>query len=184
MKKIVILALIASILAIASCAKNISTNGGTWTLNNQTYKATQAYFVSGGLTAYTGTGVPTGSLTLFFRDADTIYHGVQTYDSIFQTSWPPLQHSYILTNSYPPPIGYVCMQLTDSSLYNEYRVTNSATGIVTITVKDSIVTSAIIPAVQVANINTTPAVLGGQRYVGAPTGTDISMVAGKIMQTQ
>jgi len=178
MKKIIPIALI---VILASCAKNISTNGGQWTLNSLTYKATQAYWVQAGLVATTGTGVPTGSLTIWFRD-------IYSLDTASGTSWPPKFPSYILSTSFPPAPGYAFIQLTDSSQYNSYNITGSTTPTITVisSVKsagDTLVTVTI-PPVMVVNTNGTPPSLNGQRYIGKPTGTDSSLVSGTIIQTQ
>src|SRR5665213_3447956 len=114
MKKTISIAFCLSLLAIAACNKsNIDKDGGSWTLHANTYKATQAFYVLGGITAYTGeTNNPSGSLALWFRNAGES-------DSI-SISWPPKDASYILTNVYSPAIGFVFFQLTDTSVYYSY----------------------------------------------------------------
>jgi hypothetical protein len=174
MRKILPIALVICILA--SCAKpGASTNGGTWTFHSNTYKATQAYYVLGSLTAYTGTNVPTGSLALWFKAGNT---GADT----FATTWPPKPGTYILTNSYPPPVGYAFIQLTDSSLFNSYTITGSTTPSITVTTVHDTLVSVNIPPVMVINTNGTPPFY--PQIIGKPTGTDSSLVSGTVIQTQ
>jgi len=155
-------------LALIACNKNLPADGGSWTLHSTTYKATQAYYIFGGLSAYTGTNIPTGTLQLWFSD------------STVTTRWPK-HTSYTLTNSYPPDSGYAFMQITDSSLYNSWMITGSTTPSVTIApYHDSLITITI-PQVMVVNTNTTPVYF--PQVIGKPTGTDSTPMFGTINRT-
>ena len=166
MKKLIHIALI---LLLTACATNVSTDAGSWTFHSTTYKATQAYYVLGGLAAYTGNNNPTGSLALWFNQSNV--------------TWPATAGTYILTNSYPPAPGYAFMQITDSSVCNAWTITGSSTPSITVVTShhDSIATVTI-PPVMVVNINTPP--FGSSNIFGKPTGTDSSLVAGTIIQTR
>ena len=166
MKKIIPIILI---VALAACSKNVSTDAGSWTFHSTTYKATQAYYVLGGLAAYTGDNTPTGSLALWFNRNDTL--------------WPAKAGTYTLTNIYPPSPGYAFLQITDSSLCNAWTISGSSTPSITVvrTHNDS-VAIVTIPPVMVVNTNTPP--FGGSLAIGKPTGTDSSLVAGTIKQTR
>jgi hypothetical protein len=163
------------ILTLMACGKNINTNGGSWIFHNQTYKATQAFYVLGGLTAYTGTGVPTGSLALWFRDS-----------AGYGTNWPPHLHTYTLCKSYPPDSGQVFMQLTDTSIRNSWVITGNTTPYVTVApYHDSLITVNI-PTVMVVNTNDSIQLLVppfSYFYIGKPSGTDSSLVSGTVIQT-
>jgi len=178
MKKIIPIVLI---LVITACNKTTDTNGGSWIFHNQTYTATQAYYLLGGLTAYTGTGVPSGSLALWFRDS-----------AGQGTNWPPKLHSYTLCQSYPPDSGQVFMQLTDTAVTNSWTyfhnsTTGSAMPYVTVAAYHDSLISVNIPTVWVINTNTP--VLSQVPpypyiYIGTPSGKDSSLVSGTIYQTQ
>jgi len=162
------------ILAFASCKKPVSPDAGSWVIHSTTYKATQAYYVLGGLVAYTGTGFPTGSLTVWFRDTVG-----KDLDSLLHTSWPPRFPSYTLTTSFPPDTGQAYIQLTDSSLYNSYHITGSTTPTITVTFNhDSSLVTVTIPPVMMVNKNTTPNPYNvvPYPYVGKLTGTDSAML--------
>lgn len=176
MKNLIVIALSIYLLVIASCNKNApATNGGTWTLNGNTYKATQAFYVLGGISAYTGeSNVPSGSLSIWFRDngpTDTL-----------QTTWKPKGNHYILTNSFPPAAGYAYMQLTDTSAYNSYVITGSTTPQITVDTTSKGLLTITIPPVMVVNVNGTPVYFPS--IIGLPSGMDSSMVTGTVLQTQ
>jgi len=177
MKKTIIATL--CIFVLASCSKlNTSTNGGTWTLHSQTYHATQAYYVLGGLVAYTGTGVPTGSFTIWFTD--TVH---KDYDTNTKTSWPPRYSTYELGTVYPPIAGKAFIQLTDSSVYESYVITGSTTPNISVAFnKDSSLVTVTIPPVMVKNIRGVSPI--DNSTFGKPSGTDSSLVSGTIIQTQ
>ena len=165
MKKLIPIALI---FLLAACAKNVNTDAGSWTFHSSTYKATQAYYVLGGLAAYTGNNTPTGSLALWFNHSDT--------------TWPAKAGTYILTNSYPPAPGYAFMQITDSSVCNAWTITGSSTPSITVTSFQDTLIKVNIPPVMVVNINTPP--FGSSNVFGKPTGTDSSLVTGTIIQSR
>ena len=83
MKKIIIIALAVSLLAITACQKSTSTvNGGSWTFKSNTYNSNFTNWVLGAFTSYTVKNYPTGSLALTF------------YDSISNTTIDSLEKQY------------------------------------------------------------------------------------------
>jgi hypothetical protein len=180
MKKIFFISILL-VLVIASCKKSSSSHdAGTWTLNGLTYKGQYGAFVRGSLISYTLDNAITGTISLTFNDGrftgnvDTTF-GPQPYHSDTVVS-------YTLTGTYPPPVGSVYLQLTDSSLYNSYAITGSTTPKVTLELIGGKY-KATVPPVMVVNNNQTPATLNGPLNVGAATGTDSSLVSGTLIQT-
>lgn len=162
------------ILALAACSKNVSTNGGSWVFHNQTYHATQAYYILGGLAAYTGANVPTGSLALWFN-------------SPTDTTWPVKVGNYILTKTYPPAPGYVFLQITDTSIRNSYSISGTTTPIVTVDTLSNGFYVVTIPPVEVINTNDSIQIQVppfSYIYIGKRSGTDSSLVSGTIIQTK
>lgn len=187
------------IIALAACNKNTSTNGGSWIFHNQTYKATQAFYVLGGITAYTGAGTPTGSMTLWFYDStsnatlDSLavqYYRTTGRDTVyprpFPTNWPPLHQAYALCSSYPPDSGQVFMQITDTAIRNSWVPTGEKTVYVTVAPLSKGLYTFTIPPVEVINNNDTIDQLNPLAFIriGTRSGTDSSLVSGTIIQTK
>ena len=166
---------ISFMLIIAACKKNsVSHNAGSWTLNGLNYNGQYGAFERGALMSYTLDNAITGTISLTFN--------ADSFTGTVDTTFGPSPKSYTLTGIYPPPKGYVYLQLTDSSLYNSYTITGSTTPQVNLEIINGKY-KATIPPVMVVNTNTTPATLNGQLYVGAATGTDSSLVSGTVIQT-
>lgn len=166
MKRIYIVLVALSLLAIISCKKSSSTvNAGSWTFKSQTFHATFGGYILGALTAYTGDNTPTGSLAFYFPDT------------------VPAPGSYIITNDYsnlPPAPGYVYVALTDTSIKNVYVASGSTLPSVSVTVSGGKATVNL-PPVMMYNVNTT---LPNQPPLGHPSHTDSALVTGTIIQTQ
>ena len=166
---------IVFIIALAACGKNTNTNGGSWVFKNQTYKATQAFYVLGGLAAYTGTGSPTGSMTLWFRDSAGL-----------GTNWPPQHRIYSLSNNYPPDSGQAFMQITDTAIRNSWVVTSNKIVYITVDTLSNGFHTITIPPVEVINNNDTIDPLNPLAFIriGGRSGTDSSLLSGTIIQTK
>lgn len=178
MKKILSIATsICIIAATYSCHKgNSALSGGSWIFKSTTFNASQAFFIEGALSAYTGESTPTGSISFTFFD------GTQPGDTSGRNyTYPPKNHSYRLTNTLPLSAGYVYVMLTDTSVNQCYLTTNAANGtIVTVDTSASgklIVTLPPVYAVNVPSNALLPVSISN-------AGSDSSLVSGTIKQTQ
>ena len=173
MKKTFYISISLVLLVLASCSKtNNATSGGSWTFKSQTYSASFCSYVLGSVTASTEGATPAGSLAFYFPDT------------------VPAPGTYTVTNTFSYPLtiapGQVFVQLTDTAVNNYYTISPSVMNgnnipSVTVTKSSKGFVTITLPPVMMVNVNTTYPNLPP---VGYHTGTDSSMVAGTIIQTQ